>query len=399
MKTRRTRKHLAYIILAAMAVMIFSTVVNAASNYSPVAGPAVNFTKYLVVPKDTAVPNLTFNFTVSAGNAVSGTESVLPIYAGNDSKRVVFAAGKSLDDIVGSAAFPSGAATTDGTSTDKITNDDTKKYDQKIVTLDFSILSFKEPGIYRYIITEDPVSGATTDSPKTLDIYVKNGDSGSLAIDGYVMYNSEGNKTDCFINQYPSCNLYVGKVVEGNQASKDKYFRFAVEITKATPNSKINLGGSYNYSTAITNNTNGATVLAGVDGDSYTNPNPTTGLTTNANGEVTAVFYLQGDQYVEIMGISENAHYKVSEEDYSADGYKATSAEDVEFLINSISFNGAIEGDIGTTDIKTGFKNSKSGSIPTGIIISVAGLLIVGIVAVIGLILFGIRSKNRYEEG
>ncbi len=45
-----------------------------------------------------------------------------------------------------------------------------------------------------------------------------------------------------------------------------------------------------------------------------------------------------------------------------------------------------------------GFTNTREGVIPTGVILSVAGLLVVGIIAVIGFVFFGIRSKRRYDE-
>lgn len=403
MKTKRTKKLLAFIITTAMAVMMFSTVVNAADNYSTVDGPDdVSFTKYLVVPTETAIPNLEFDFTVSAGEAESGSTTKLPVYAGNDSKRVAFKTGKSFDDITGSATFSSTDSTTAGTSTDGIANSDTKKYAQHDVTLDFSVLTFNEPGIYRYIITEDDVDGATIDTPRTLDIYVED-NNGNLTVTDTVLYktaptdSSTGDKTDNFINQYPSSNLYVGKKIAGNQASKDKYFRFTIAITGATPNSKINLGGNYT-TTAISGSTNGATVINPDDGTSYTNPSMTDGLTTDENGAVTKVFYLQGDQYVNLMGISEGAHYVVSEDDYSTDGYTTAEASDEDFEIGTLTFDDDVEGDIGSTGIYTGFTNTKDGTIPTGIIISVAGLLIVGIIAVIGFVFFGVRSKRRYEE-
>ena len=51
-----------------------------------------------------------------------------------------------------------------------------------------------------------------------------------------------------------------------------------------------------------------------------------------------------------------------------------------------------------TEDTTLAYTNTKDGVIPTGIILSVAGLLVVGLIAVIGFVFFGIRSKRRYDE-
>ena len=68
-------------------------------------------------------------------------------------------------------------------------------------------------------------------------------------------------------------------------------------------------------------------------------------------------------------------------------------------VIDSITFSDAKTGTIvDGTNVKVGFINDKDGTIPTGVILSVAGLLVVGIIAVIGFVFFGIRSKRRYEE-
>ena len=48
--------------------------------------------------------------------------------------------------------------------------------------------------------------------------------------------------------------------------------------------------------------------------------------------------------------------------------------------------------------VTVAYTNTKTGTIPTGVILSVAGLLVVGIFAVIGFVFFGLRSKRRYDE-
>nr|MCR5544107.1 hypothetical protein [Eubacterium sp.] len=87
---------------------------------------------------------------------------------------------------------------------------------------------------------------------------------------------------------------------------------------------------------------------------------------------------------------------------YAKDGYKSSPADSENFEIgtnpNNVSFTDPVSGTVADTDIKTGFKNVKNGTIPTGIIISLSGLIVVGIIAVIGFVFFGTRSRRRYEE-
>ena len=44
------------------------------------------------------------------------------------------------------------------------------------------------------------------------------------------------------------------------------------------------------------------------------------------------------------------------------------------------------------------FTNTKQGVIPTGIILSAAGLIVVAILVVAGVVFFGVRSRRKYEE-
>ena len=44
------------------------------------------------------------------------------------------------------------------------------------------------------------------------------------------------------------------------------------------------------------------------------------------------------------------------------------------------------------------FTNDKHGTIPTGVLLSATGLIVVGLIVVVGVVFFGIRSKKRYEE-
>lgn len=157
---------------------------------------------------------------------------------------------------------------------------------------------------------------------------------------------------------------------------------------------------------SVDKDVNGATKILDDDlekgATSYTNPDK---ITVPDGGEVTAVFYLQHNQFVTIMGVPKGSDYEVSEDDYSSEGYTKISAETEPFTIKTgtaendkVEFKDKLKDEIGDADAYTGFTNDKHGTIPTGVILSVAGLLIVGIFSIIGFVFFGIRSKRRYEE-
>jgi hypothetical protein len=421
MKGRKTKKLLSLLLTAALAVMMMTSVVCAATpNYGAVTGTSTTFDKYLVMPNDADVPNVTFAYSIAAGAAQPGSADELAVYAGNDSDRVVGA--PAID--ANQAVFAPGDSTTAGADGDGIANSANYKYATKTVTVDFRGVKYSEPGVYRYVITEaaNTSAGISMDAEptRTLDVNVID-DGGSLVISSYVMYYgtldsaqdkttvkaktdlkkaaaaniSEGDKCNSYVNKYDTQNIYIGKAISGNQASKDKYFKFTVTLTGAGNAAKIQAAGNYT-TTSLDSTVNGATVI---DETTYTNPAV---VNTAADGKVTVVYYLQGGQYVELKGIAKGAEYTVAEADYSTDGYVATAASADDFDItdgsDTITFDDAPSGTIATADIQTGFTNTKQGTIPTGVILSVAGLLVVGIIAVIGFVFFGIRSKRRYDE-
>lgn len=54
----------------------------------PVTGGTFNFDKYLVMDKNANVPNVSFTFSIAAGDAVSASGTDHVIYAGDDTNRV-----------------------------------------------------------------------------------------------------------------------------------------------------------------------------------------------------------------------------------------------------------------------------------------------------------------------
>ena len=407
-------------VTTVMAGVLAIPVSAAGTNYAPVDGTTTTFDKYLLVNEGTNVPDLTFNYTISGATVtpVPAADNYLPVFAGTGTPTAT-------------ATFSS--SSTQITPTTNVDFDDTL-YDgyQEQVTVDLSSITFAEPGVYRYYIQEvdagiggltcdvdptDPTTAPTgTDVCKrTLDVYVfddENTAAKDLTIGGYVMYNgwvtaappdstvatsaadalvSGATKSSQFVNYFDTYTITFGKEVTGNQGSKDKYFKFSLELTSP-------VAGTFNVDTthADTNiPTNDATNYSGVSNV------PTIAVTKDT--PVTTDFYLQDGQYITIAGIPAGTKYTLSEdaEDYtSTDGITADNS--------TLNWDGTAGNDALTdptsnttgiaANIHTGFTNDKQGIIPTGVILKIAPVVGIGFVVVAGVIFFGVMSAKRKES-
>ncbi len=394
---RNVFKALAIVMTLAL-IVSFAAV--AAIAYTPVAGSANAhyFKKYLIVDQDATVPNITFEYSIAPGEGIpasDGNMEVLPGIAGAT---------------VGTATFASTDTTnTTVTTGDQVTLDAGEKYATKQVYFDFSGVSFPEPGIYRYVVTEtsagqDGVSYDTqkaagaTDKTRYLDVYVID-ENGGLVVSEYVMHYQADNvitndtsgsnnptpladKSDGFVNEYSAKSLEFGKEVTGNQGSKDKYFKFTLVISGAPANT------TYPVDLTSASETSGTSSATAAANQGQTNP---TSVTVDENGEATVYFYLKDGEYIKVKDLLAGTSYTLTEdaEDYSAtEGISSTVNGGKGDYTDPVS--GTIDG-----NVKTGFENTRQGVVPTGVLITIAPF-------VIGLLLFGavvffITSKRRRE--
>jgi galactitol-specific phosphotransferase system IIB component len=429
--------------------------------YGNVSGENTTFTfnKYLIFDKNARVPNTEFTFSIAPAGISTAhlTEQNVELYNGltgvvfndgddttaNDDKATFT---ESMTENAKNGGTPAEFTNNKGAGASiGITDEASKKYAVDSVTLDFSAVEFKEPGVYRYIVTETPPTGAytaETETQRTLDVYVvdketvKGGSTYTeLEIEGYVLYNKvisgaatnftvetavsgigynakeikddENNKKSSgFVNSYETHNLTIGKEVSGNQASRDKYFAITVEISNATVGDKYTVAvekGDEDTANGVFANADAAVVANAATTVSGTNVKE---LTVTADGEegkgkVTETFYLHDGQYITICGLGKGVSYKVTE---AAENY--TSKDGIEADLSSLDWNSAsggndaladlTEGSIGGADIHTGFTNSRSGAIPTGVILSVAAPATIGIVVVAGIIY--LVAKRRKDD-
>lgn len=382
------------------------------------------FDKFLVMDKQANVPNATFTYAVTAGNAkaydVAGKK--FQVLAGVDADKITMAG-------VGGTAEAAAAANTivfrqgDGSDTHDTTKDAYvkdlaagKKYALKTATLDFSAVQFTEPGVYRYIITEDGTNqGITNDADLTrvLDVYVNDASADvdgtftkKLTIAGYVLHSNVDDEPDVsagenfgstgaytdkksqgFTNSYDTSDLTLRKQVTGNQASRDKYFEFTLNIAAAQPNTK--------YDVVIddadaTSKANAATI------DANAGQTNVTSITTDGAGKATQKFYLQHGQQITIQGLAKDTTYTVTE---NTEDYKSTAnTKDTPVVDTKADTEAApVDGTIISTDLTTGFLNTRDGVIPTGVIMAVAPFAVVTILGGAGVVTM-VMKKNKKED-
>ena len=222
---KRTLKIMAIAMVFAL-IFAFAAIPASAEGYTAIQGTTTSFKKDVVVDSDANIPHETFSFTIESGTPQPATSSTVAVHAGPSPNSVV----------IGSALFTSNDATTAGTPSDN--TDTTKKYAEKTVNVNFTGVTFNEPGIYRYLVKETAGStaGMTYDSRTlSLDVYVID-NNGSLEVNQYVLHEGQGTissnstsgsdgtdvKVDGFINTSDSHQIEFGKEVTGNQGSKDK---------------------------------------------------------------------------------------------------------------------------------------------------------------------------------
>ena len=407
-----------------MAMLLNGTTVFAAeTGYDATIGgtQTTTFDKFLVMDSQANVPNATFTYTVTAGAAkaydVAGKK--FQVLAGVDADKITMAG-------VGGTAGAVAAKNTivfrqgDGSDTHDATKDAYvkdlvagKKYAMQTATLDLSNVKFTEPGVYRYIITESGTNQAITndaDLTRVLDVYVDDASTETekkLTIAGYVLHSNTDDAPDVaagesfgstgayvatksqgFTNSYDTSDLTLRKQVTGNQASHDKYFEFTLNIQGAKPNTKYNVDIS---GAEATSGTNDATISANA---SKTNVRS---ITTGADGKATAKFYLQHGQQVTVQGIAKDTTYAVTE---NTEDYKSTAnTKDTPVVDTKADTEAApVDGTIVSTDLTTGFLNTRDGVIPTGVIMAVAPFAAVTLLGAVGMVTIKMRKKEDDEE-
>lgn len=391
----RTFRRFCATLIAVLLVMGTVSATSFADTAYPAAdkqtfGSTTSFEKHLVLDKNANVPAAKFSFSVTAGGAIAETDTTLPVLAGLTPQKV------KIGDTNKETVFTAGQAATAGAADDGIANSTDKKYASNTVAVDFTGVKFPEPGIYRYIITETAVPASDTSgrfthdsvTERTLDVYIVDDGTGALTVaeNGYVMYAGRvttapsatvaepAGKSNQYVNKYNTLNLSVKKTVSGNQASRDKYFKFTVKIENAGAGTVVNVDTTGCKTTPV------QTAATKYTADEMKTANNITSLTAGEDGKIEHTFYLAHNDVVKITGIPRSATYAVTEE---KEDYTNTPPSNA-------------SGTLTDSDAELVFLNTRSGDIPTGIVMSIAAPLVLVIAGICGLAVF---KKKKSKNG
>ena len=455
MEMRKTGRRLGAAGLAFGTLMAGAGMVPVSAATTPVAGTTTTFDKYLVMKRNANVPNATFSYTISVPTDDEMKELANP----EDTNGTNLTVRKGIGaPAVSSTTFNAGDQTFDAvqkgrpnkTSTDynDQQNDDvdgldeTKKYAKQTATVDFSGVTFNEPGVYRYKITENASGekGITDDkTARFLDVYVTSDETGELTIGGYVFHttnevqlkgsndklgsNNPDGKNKGFTNQYATSDITLSKRVTGNQGYKDQYFRFHVDVTDLDADAKMFVTDGAGSRTAYKA---GDTVAYEYDKDTGTRKAgqkrfvPQTGsftdvtaaqgsdadmaglaLTASDEGKASFDVYLKDGETVRLNGLTAGAKYTIKEtsEDYSASATKAAGTEEAKAITlhhdNGEHSDATPENVLSTNDETVAFTNTREGTLPTGLVHNNrAALSVVGIAAAGACIAIAVKRRN-----
>lgn len=406
MKKNAVKGSLGAIALASVMTMSMGAPVFAAEYNTVIGGTATTtFDKYLVMDKQAEVPNASFTYAVTAGKAkaydVAGKK--FAVLAGVNADKVTMAGVGTKT--AGTITYKQGDATSnDENALVKDYDKATEKYAKKTATLDFSACKFTEPGIYRYIVTESGTNQGVTndaDATRVVDVYVNDAsdaDGYKLTIVGYVLHSNAddapdvslgenngsadayvGTKSQGFTNSYDTSDITIRKEVSGNQASRNKYFEFTVNIAGAVPGTVYDVDLT---KAETATQSNAATIK---DNEGKTNPAT---LKVGEDGTVTQKFYLAHGQEIKIQGIAKDSTYNVTE---NAEDYKSTAA-------GVTDYTDATNGTVVSTDLKTSYLNTRDGVIPTGVIMTVAPFAAVTLLGGVGAVTMVMKKRKSSEE-
>lgn len=360
------------------------------STYTPVTSDPINFDTTIYMRNTAKVPNITFKYAVAAGTAQAASAGNLAVLAGNDG--VTSNGLPTIADIVFTA---NDAKVTDGESI------------MKHGTVNFDGVTYKEPGVYRYVVTETGEAQGVTheddahnqeDRKKALDVYVTDNGNGKLVVSAYVMHNDESakvaqldtekeldDKDTNFEHFLTTSDVTLSKKVTGNQGSRDEYFQFTVDIKGA------DAGTQFIVDLA---NADTKTKVNGVNKETHNNPAL---LTAGADGTLSQDFWIKNGQSIKIQGLGAKTGYTVTEADNAYKTNIAVTGDATNETENDIAAVAAkaVTDKAVLKDTKVAYTNEKAGAVPTGIVMPIAGATSIMLIGGAGVGYFILKNKKR----
>ena len=317
----------------------------AANAYNAVNGGKVDFEQYLIYDKVVQCPNVEFEFKIEPGNALPSLPGKQEVFSGSDNSvsgsPVLYR--KSSPANFNKASFSSesqrlitvqNVISTLGQHSnltkDPVELNNDQSYSRDEVTIDFSEVSFSEPGVYRWKITALPYTGSIniisdTNPIRYIDVYVNSAisqtNTGYLEIKGYVLHsvenfqpsatasasepmaNNKNVKAIGYINYYRNpVDLAITAKASGNQASHTKQFKYEIEFQSLAPNTKYDVILSEKNPLAVTGAAFVTKSLQETNGS----------FTSSANGTASYTFYLKDGSLITFKNLPHDAYYSIT---------------------------------------------------------------------------------------
>lgn len=399
MRAKLVSRRIVSAVTAALLTIGFVMPTFGANQYTPVNGSTMTLNKNLIMDEGDNVPNVTFSFTIAPGSARSADTSdnavmqVLPGVGTPTVSTVTFSPSDSTSATPGSnidVARPASERATGLTAATGVELEAGEKFASKTFTIDFSGVSFNEPGIYRYIITEtanatNAAAGIKNDDDpdRVIDVYVVDDGSGSLSVAGYVPHTEDENvaistsmgpndvaaagaalddKTDGFTNERESKDLVFKNKVIGNKGSRDKWFEYTATFENVNDDDVFTVSIADDNDPDTTDGnadpTSGTTSATRPSNQNKDNPTEVTGAELKAGVK----FYLQDGQSIAIRGIAPNATYTITEDE---EDYKKTPSVVTGHTDPTTGVIGTVAGD--NKVVYTSYQNQRDGIVPEGL--------------------------------
>ena len=323
----------------------------------------ITFDKELVRPETGDTPDVTFTFTMQ------GVDDNETITDGDNTTVTEDATGKTASGrVTFGDADDQNAPAADGKI---VVTDD--------VTINIASLTFAQPGVYKFNLTEaideDAASdaytmGITSENPYSIYLFVERVDgqqnpviTGAELVKGST--REKGQKVDKITNYYMTTPtgvtpnaLTVDKTVSGGMGNKTDNFTFTVTITADGPRTYSAKKG-----------------------------NETVTVTPGGNNTYTVSTTLSDGESFTINGLMKDDTYVVAETEADRNGYKTTVTGDATQDNQTVTFDAVDNGAVH-------YENSRTSVTPTGIVMNIAPYALLVVVAVAGCFVF-LRKRNE----
>lgn len=305
-------------------------------------------------------------------------------------------------------------------------NSSNQYYKTEALTVDWSNVSIKEPGIYSWTVSETLTMNDGTATPQSATSNLTSGKLVAYAVDNngtlefkywYFINDTSGNTKGNVNDEYPATtvDLSVSKTVTGNQGSKDEYFKFTVALTIPTGAATKSYPVSGLSASATVNNSpynSGAVQFEGVTGMADTDTAAPTTASLSAGGNTLTIWLKHGNTF-KIEDLPYGTGYAITETN-ATDAYTVSTAiavggdmktddsatvegSDIVQVNSSTDASNAVADTFLKSNTTVQFINDKAGTPPTGIVLQygapIAGILLVG-----GLFIVLMMTKRRKEQ-